>query len=227
MRYENIMEGRFISRPNRFIAEVEICGSVQRCHVKNTGRCRELLIPGAQVLLEKSTNPNRKTGYSLISVYKGGRLVNIDSQAPNRAVEEWIKNGGLGENVAALKAEVYYKSSRFDFCAKMGRETRFIEVKGVTLEEDGTALFPDAPTERGVKHLRELMDCVENGLEAQVIFVIQMAGVYCFRPNARTHLEFAQALKEAAMAGVQVCAYSCSVDRDSMVIDRPVPVILQ
>ena len=182
MKYKNIHEGIFIERPNRFIARVVIDGEEQICHVKNTGRCRELLVPGARVLLEEASNPQRKTRFDLVKVYKGERLVNMDSTAPNAVFGEFLRAGGLGFVPDYVKAEYSHGDSRFDYYFEYGNTKAFAEVKGVTLEEDSIARFPDAPTERGIKHLRGLMDCVEQGYEAYAVFVIQMRGINQFRP---------------------------------------------
>ena len=232
MKYEHITEGRFIDRPNRFIAHVEINGQVETVHVKNTGRCRELLIPGTQVFLEKSSNPARKTAYDLICVNKKGRgLINMDSQIPNKAALEWIKAGHLFPEKVQVTPEKTYGNSRFDFFVRggelmAGTREAFVEVKGVTLEEDGTAWFPDAPTERGIKHIEELIHCVEEGYDAYIIFVIQMKGVHCFRPNDRTHRAFGDTLRKAADSGVHILALDCLVTKDTMEIDEKIPVIL-
>lgn len=216
MKYTSIKEGVFLSRPNRFIANVLIDGSIEVCHVKNTGRCRELLYEGARVFLEKSQKPSRKTKYDLVGVYKGEVLFNIDSQAPNKVFGEYIK--ALFEDVKFIKPECKYKNSRFDFYVEYGDEKAFIEVKGVTLEENSVMLFPDAPTERGVKHLKELCDCVKEGYGAYAVFVIQAdAGDY-FTPNEKTHPEFARALSEAEKCGVKIIALRCKVDKDSIII---------
>lgn len=220
-----MVPGFFRARPNRFIAHIEIDGQVQVVHVKNTGRCRELLTPGAQVWCQKCSNPARKTQFDLIAVQKGDRLVNMDSQAPNAAVREWLSGGGLGE-LENLRAETFHGDSRFDFSfTKDGRQC-FLEVKGVTLETDGVCAFPDAPTERGAKHLRGLTELAREGLGAYVLFVIQMADVRYLHPNDATDPGFAQALREAAAAGVRVLAVDCAVTPDSMVIGKAVPVQL-
>ena len=177
MRYENITEGIFLKRPNRFIAHVEIDKRVEVCHVKNTGRCRELLVPGTPVFLEKSSNPNRKTQYDLIAVKKGNRLINMDSQIPNKVVEEWLLKGNLFGEGAVVKREVTYGNSRFDLYIETPDKKCFMEIKGVTLEEDGVVRFPDAPTQRGVKHVKELCRCIEDGYQAYIMFVIQMEDV--------------------------------------------------
>lgn len=225
MIYANCTSGIFLSRPNRFIAHVQLDGIVEVCHVKNTGRCRELLLPGAQVFLERSPNPARKTRYDLISVYKHGRLVNLDSQAPNKLFAEWAKAGGI-PSISLLRAECAHGDSRFDFYLEASGKQMFVEVKGVTLEEDGLALFPDAPTERGVKHLRGLAACVREGYGACAAFVIQMEGVHSFTPNRRTHPAFADALLEARDAGVTLLAFDCRVTPDSIIPGQPVPILL-
>ena len=224
MRYANIVEGIFLARPNRFIAHVEIDGAVEVCHVKNTGRCAELLIPGVQVWLQRSDNPARKTKFDLIAVRKGELLINMDSQAPNKAAAEFIPR--LFENVSLVKPEAKHGDSRYDFYIESDGRRIFMEVKGVTLEEHGTVMFPDAPTERGVKHLKGLAACIDEGYEAAVLFVIQMKGVSRFMPNERTHPEFADALRAAREAGVSVYAYDCMVTPDEMIIDAPVDIVL-
>lgn len=226
MRYENVVQGSFISRPNRFVARVEIDGQEEICHVKNTGRCRELLIPGASVFLQKSDNANRKTAYDLIAVQKGERLINMDSQIPNRVVEEWLRAGNLIGEGAYIKPEQKYGNSRFDLYIEQGERRIFMEVKGVTLEENGMARFPDAPTERGVKHVKELCQCIKDGYEAYIMFVIQMEDADGFEPNRRTHEAFAQALLEAREAGVNILAYDCQVRKDLINLRKPVTVYL-
>ena len=226
MQYDSVTEGVFISRPNRFIAHVELQGEPQTVHVKNTGRCRELLIPGARVYLQRSSRTDRKTAYDLIAVRKGDRLINMDSQIPNAAAEEWIRAGGLFPDLRLLKREVAYGDSRFDLYAEHGGGKAFIEVKGVTLEEDGVVRFPDAPTERGVKHLKELIRCHEEGCDAYILFVIQMQDVRWFEPNTATHPAFADALRQAAQRGVHVLAYDCLVQADRISVNAPVKVRL-
>ena len=226
MRYDNVTEAVFLRRPNRFIAEVELRGSTETVHVKNTGRCRELLIPGARVWLTASRNPARKTKYDLIAVQKGEMLVNLDSQIPNAAAAEWLQRGGMFPDLTQLRREVTYGDSRFDLYLEHGGKKAFLEVKGVTLEVDGAARFPDAPTERGVKHVQELIRCLDDGYEAYLLFVIQMQGVRCFEPNWATHPEFAQALQKAHAAGVKLLAYDCDVTPDSIQIRDPVPISL-
>ncbi|MBR6558256.1 MAG: DNA/RNA nuclease SfsA [Clostridia bacterium] len=218
MKYSNITEGTFISRPNRFIAYVNINGVTETCHVKNTGRCKELLIPGVKVILEVSDNPSRKTKYDLIAVYKGDILINIDSQAPNKVFYEWVKGSGLFGTDIYVKPECKYKNSRFDFYIKSGDRRIFVEVKGVTLEKDGVLLFPDAPTERGVKHLNELIDAKQNGYEAYVFFIIQTEKCLYFSPNRETHPEFADALRLAVKNGVTGVALTCSVGNDELTV---------
>ena len=226
MRYTNVSRCRFLERPNRFLARVEMEGQEVLCHVKNTGRCRELLNPGAVVYLQKSDNPNRKTGYDLIAVEKGEMLINMDSQIPNYVAAEWLRKGSLFPEGANIQMEKRYGNSRFDIYAEAGERKAFLEVKGVTLEVEGQARFPDAPTERGVKHVRELMGCVQEGYEAYLLFVIQMTGIQSFVPNWDTHPAFGSALQEAARAGVQILAYDCQVRPDEIVLDQPVPVLL-
>lgn len=216
MKYENMTKGRFISRPNRFIANVEINGVNEVCHVKNTGRCRELLVPGATVYVQESDNPNRKTKYSVIGVLKGNRKINMDSQVTNKVVHEWILNGNLFKDVILIKPEKKYKNSRFDFYVETNTEKAFIEVKGATLEEDNIVRFPDAPTERGVKHIYELCECIDEGYNAYIIFVIQMKDVLYFTPNDVTHKAFGDALREAEKKGVKIIAVDCNVTEDSI-----------
>lgn len=226
MNYNSIKKGRFLNRPNRFTAQVEIDGEEHIVHVKNTGRCKELLVPGATIFLEKSSNPLRKTQYDLIAVYKGKVLVNMDSQAPNKAVGEWIKNGGLLENPTIIKPEMKYGDSRLDFYIENESEKMYAEVKGVTLEIDGTAKFPDAPTERGRKHLGELIKAKQNGYRSAVIFVIQMKGCDCFTPNTQHDPAFAKELKRAAENGVEIIAVDCIITPDSITIDERIEVLI-
>ena len=225
MTYTDMVEGRFLARPNRFIAHVEIDGLVEICHVKNTGRCRELLPVGAQVWCQRSSNPNRKTKFDLITVKKAHRLINMDSQAPNIAVGQWLAQGGLGP-VEAIRPETFHGDSRYDFSFVKDGKTCFLEVKGVTLETDGVCAFPDAPTERGAKHLRGLTQAAWEGFGAYVLFVIQMADVKYLHPNDATDPEFGKALREAAQNGVQVLAVDCRVTENTMVIDNFVEVRL-
>ena len=225
MQYQNMVPGVFLSRPNRFIAHVEIQGQVEVVHVKNTGRCRELLPKGAEVYCQKSDNPNRKTKFDLITVRKGSRLINMDSQAPNAATREWLLAGGLGE-IQNLRSEHFHGDSRFDFSFTKDGKPCLLEVKGVTLENDGICAFPDAPTERGARHLKGLTEAAQEGFGAYVLFVIQMADVKHLHSNDATDPAFGKALREAAAAGVQVLAVDCQVEIDSMVIGKAVPVVL-
>ena len=225
MRYENMVPGIFLARPNRFIAHVEIAGQVEVCHVKNTGRCRELLPEGARVWCQQFDNPNRKTKFDLITVQKGQRWINMDSQAPNVAAKEWLLAGGLGE-ISELKGEYTHGDSRFDFSFMKDGRRCFLEVKGVTLEHDGVCAFPDAPTERGTKHLRGLTKLTQEGYGAYVLFVIQMADVVYLHPNDATDPNFGKALREAANAGVQVLAVDCWVTENTMQIRQFVEVQL-
>ena len=220
-----MIPGKFLSRPNRFVAKVEIDSQVHTVHVKNTGRCRELLTPNATVWCQKSDNPNRKTQFDLITVQKGDRLINMDSQAPNIAAGEWLRAGGLGE-VQNVKAETVHGDSRFDFSFTLDGKRCFLEVKGVTLEQDGVCAFPDAPTERGVKHLKGLTQAAKDGFGAFVLFVIQMPDVKYLHPNDLTDPAFGAALREAAANGVTVLAMDCAVTEDSMEIRLPVLVKL-
>ncbi len=226
MLYSNIQQGYFLSRPNRFIAHVEINGVIEICHVKNTGRCRELLTKRAVVYVQQHDDSKRKTKYSLIAVRKGNLLINMDSQAPNKAVAEWLTEKQLFGEIRVMKPECRHGNSRFDFYLETEKRKIFIEVKGVTLENDGIAMFPDAPTARGVKHLQELTDCLQQGYEAAAIFVIQFTGAKLFRPNYTTHPEFAKALRAAQAAGVQVMALECTVTPESMCIGKSVPLQL-
>lgn len=226
MQYKNCVKGTFLHRPNRFIAQVEINDVSHTVHVKNTGRCKELLVPDCTVYLETSDNPTRKTKYDLVAVEKGQLLINMDSAAPNDAVAEWLPESGLFSPAATIRREVTFGSSRFDFQVQDGEKTAFIEVKGVTLEQNGVALFPDAPTERGVKHLNELISCVEKGYDAFVIFVIQMQGIRLFSPNDVTHPKFGDTLRKAEKAGVKVLAMDCQVAKDGMTVQNPVSISL-
>ena len=226
MRYPNIHKARFLSRPNRFVANCEMAGELLTVHVKNTGRCRELLVPGAEVWLTKSDNPTRKTAFDLVAVQKGGRLVNMDAQAPNAVFGEFAREGGFLPDARNVRAEVRYGASRFDFQLETPEKTHFAEVKGVTLEENGVVRFPDAPTQRGVKHLKELQSASAAGYGAHAVFVIQMEDVKHFEPNDRTHAAFGEALREAARNGVQIHAFWCRVTPDSLVIAGEVPVVL-
>ena len=220
MKYCNIREGVFISRPNRFIAMVELDGRTEVCHVKNTGRCRELLVPGAKVLLEESDNPARKTKYDLVQVYKNHTLVNMDSQMPNYLVREWILQGRGFPDASLVQMEKQYRNSRFDLYVEYQGKKAFIEVKGVTLEQDGTARFPDAPTERGIKHLNELARATEEGFCCIAAFVVQMEEIHEVRANVATHKEFGEALERAKIAGVKVVCMECRVTEDTLEITK-------
>lgn len=222
MKYTDTVKGRFIKRPNRFIAEVELDGRTVTCHVKNTGRCRELLIEGATVILQRAEGGSRRTEYDLIAVYKGDRLINIDSQAPNKVFYEWVKNGFFVEAPTLIRPETVYGDSRFDLYAEAGEKRIFAEVKGVTLEDKGVAMFPDAPTERGVKHLRGLISAVKDGYEAYAVFVIQMENCKYFIPNRATDPDLYNALREAYLSGVKILCLSCTVEEDELTIaDNP------
>ena len=225
MEYANMVSGVFLSRPNRFIAHVEIDGRMEMVHVKNTGRCRELLPAGAEVFCQRSGNPARKTNYDLITVRKGSRLINMDSQAPNKAAMEWLSAGGLGP-LENLRAEAKHGDSRFDFSFTKDGRPCFLEVKGVTLETDGVCAFPDAPTERGAKHLRHLTELALQGYGCWVLFVIQMTDVKYLHPNDATDPSFGCALREAAAAGVHVLAMECAVTESTMTLTKPVPLVL-
>ena len=226
MTYDNIFEAVFLDRPNRFIAHILLNGQKQVCHVKNTGRCRELLVPGAAVYVQKAANPARKTAYDLIAVWKGGRLINMDAAAPNKVFGQWLSAGGAGFVPELIRPECVHGDSRFDFYFEHGGRKAFAEVKGVTLEDDGVVRFPDAPTERGVKHLHGLIRCVQEGFEAWAVFIIQMKGVKYFEPNRATHPEFAEALAQAAQAGVKLIALDCNVEKDSLNAADPVAIRL-
>lgn len=232
MIYKKIVSGRFIARPNRFIAQVEVDGKCETVHVKNTGRCKELLLPGVEVFLEKSDDPERKTLYDLVAVKKlrpGKKplLINMDSQIPNHAALEWLPESGLFSPQAKFKREVVFGKSRFDIFAEDFDRKAFIEVKGVTLEKDNIAMFPDAPTERGVKHVKELIECIKEGFEAYILFVVQMKDVHTFKPHDAMHREFGKALRYAAACGVKVLAMDCLVTPTSIKIDQPIKISLQ
>lgn len=231
MKYKKIVKGIFKERPNRFIAHVEIDGKLEVVHVKNTGRCREILKPGVIVYLEESDNPNRKTKYDLVAAVKEelpweNKIINIDSQVPNQVAEEWLKKGNIFSSEAVIKREVTYGESRFDFYIEDGGRKAFLEVKGVTLEYDGKASFPDAPTLRGVKHINGLIGCTEKGYEAYILFVIQMKGISTFSSNDITHPEFGQVLRQAKTAGVKIIAMDCETSEDGLEIRDEVSVVL-
>ncbi len=226
MIYTNIVKGKFLARPNRFIAHVEIDGEFHIAHVKNTGRCRELLLPGATIFLQESFSTTRKTKFDLISVYKEDNLFNMDSQIPNKVFFEWIREGNLFEDIKIIRPETTYGNSRLDFYIETEDKKIFVEVKGVTLEENGVAMFPDAPTERGVKHVMELEKSLQEGYEAYVVFILQMKGILYFTPNALMHKAFADAVKKAAKAGVKVLALDCQVTENSIIAGDLVEVRL-
>lgn len=225
MKYGYVADAVFLQRPNRFIAQVLLHGQEETVHVKNTGRCKELLVPGAKVYLEKGKNPARKTGWDLIAVEKGDRLINMDSQLPNKVAEEWLAQGGLGQ-FSQLLREQTWGASRLDFCLKDSRRTKYVEVKGVTLEEGGKVYFPDAPTVRGTKHLEELTRIRQEGMEAAVLFVVQMDGVTAFSPNDATDPAFGDALRRAKDAGVEIAAIDCLVRPEEVTPGQRVPVVL-
>ncbi|MBP3634133.1 MAG: DNA/RNA nuclease SfsA [Oscillospiraceae bacterium] len=222
--YKNMVPGTFCARPNRFIAHVQIAGKEEICHVKNTGRCKELLVPGAQVWCQHHDDPNRKTKWSLIAVQKGERLINMDSQIPNKVAYDYVNQGGLGFVPEFVKGEKTYGTSRFDLYYEAQGKKGFVEVKGVTLEQDGIARFPDAPTERGRKHLLELQKAASEGYEAWVLFVIQMSDIRHFEPNSATDPAFAEALRQVAQNGVRIRAAECAVTPNGLVITKEVPV---
>ena len=226
MKYKEMVEGVFVRRRNRFIAEVQTDGSVQEVHVRNTGRLRELFIQGVPVLLEPADNPERKTQFSLVCVKKKDQWISVDSTAPNQVVEEMVRENRLFSDVTYIKREKTFGKSRFDLYVEHGGHKHFIEVKGVTLEVDGVAKFPDAPTERGIKHIRELMEAKKQGYLASIIFVIQMKGVHKFMPNMGTHAAFGEVLKEAENAGVDILAVDCIVTRETLAGDAFIPVEL-
>lgn len=227
MIYENILPAVFVDRPNRFIAHVELNGKIEVCHVKNTGRCRELLIPGCRVYVQHQPSPTRKTAYDLIAVEKGERLLNMDANAPNRIFGEYVRAGRFLRGWSVIRPETTHGDSRFDFYLESPGHRLFAEVKGVTLEDDGVMRFPDAPTERGVKHLEGLARCVQEGYEAWAVFVIQTENVRWMEPNRRTHPAFADALRQAAQAGVHLLALDCHTEPDRLEIRRPVEIRLR
>ncbi len=224
--YKNIIKAEFISRPNRFIANIKIGGKEHICHVKNTGRCSELLLPGAEIYVQQHNNPKRKTQYSLISVVKENRLINIDSQVPNKAVHKWLLENNLFGDIEYIKPEYNYRSSRIDFFIQTKSKKILLEVKGVTLEENGIAMFPDAPTLRGINHINELINAKKEGYASYILFVIQMPAVRFFTPNYATHPEFGKALKSAKREGVKILAYDCITTKDSIAINSFCPVML-
>ena len=227
MIYENILPAIFVDRPNRFIAHVELNGRLEVCHVKNTGRCRELLIPGCRVYVQHQPSPTRKTAYDLIAVEKGERLLNMDANAPNRVFNEYVRAGRFLRGWSVIRPETTHGDSRFDFYLESPGHRLFAEVKGVTLEDDGVMRFPDAPTERGVKHLEGLARCIQEGYEAGAVFVIQTENVRWMEPNRRTHPAFADALRQAAQAGVHLLALDCHTEPNRLEIRRPVEIRLR
>ena len=223
MRYEKVISGKFISRPNRFIAHIDIDGTDEVCHVMNTGRMKELLLPGAEVFLCAAKNPERKTKYDLIGVRRSdGEIINIDSIAPNKVAGEYVRK--LFPDAVTVKPETFFEKSRFDFYIEDNKDKIFLEVKGVTLNIDGEARFPDAPTERGAKHLHELIEAKKQGFRACVLFVIAMKGCGSFAANAATDPKFAKALFEAKESGVEIFAVDCKVTADEIIADAPIPV---
>lgn len=224
MIYSNIKKAKFIDRPNRFIANVEIDEKREVCHVKNTGRCKELLIPDATIFVQESDRLKRKTNYDLISVYKDSILVNIDSQVPNKVFHEWVLSSGFFQNIVLIKPEYKYNSSRFDFYIETFEKKILVEVKGVTLEENGVAMFPDAPTLRGLKHINELVRSIDEGYETYIFFIIQMKGISYFTPNIATHKDFGDALKIAKKKGVNILAMDCIVTENSIKADSFIEV---
>lgn len=231
MNYKTVIKAEFIERPNRFVAYCKVNETIEKVHVKNTGRCRELLIPNCTVYLEESDNLNRKTKYSLIAVQKGDRLINMDSQVPNKVVYEALTNKtiilpNLDEEITFIKPEKTYKNSRFDIYLETENKKAFVEIKGVTLEEEGIVLFPDAKTERGVKHIKELIEAKKEGYYTYVIFVVQMKDVKYFTPNVKMHKELGDVLKKAQSKGVNILSYDCEVTPDSIKIKDEVNVKL-
>lgn len=222
MTYTNMKQARFLERPNRFIAHIELDGKPEVCHVKNTGRCKELLVPGATVFVQEFDSSTRKTKYDLIAVRKGNRLINMDSQVPNKVFYEWASGGHFIPNLTQIKPESKYGNSRFDFYIETLNQKIFVEVKGVTLEEHGVAMFPDAPTERGLKHINELIKAKQQGYESYLIFVIQMDNIHYFTPNSLTHKAFALKVNEAQEQGVHILALDCHVSETSITMGNPV-----
>lgn len=226
MKYKNIVQGNFILRENRFIAQVDIKGKSETVHVKNTGRCKELLVPGAKVYLQGSKKKERKTKWDLVTVQKGERLINMDSQAPNTLVREWIDEGGIGSDISLIKPEYTYGSSRLDFYLERGEKRILIEVKGVTLEQDNWVMFPDAPSKRAIRHVEELCESLKHGYESYIIFVVQMDQVEYFSPNEAMHPDFAKSLRKAEKLGVHIQALTCKVEETQVKINGEIPVIL-
>lgn len=226
MQYDNMIPAIFLDRPNRFIANIEIDGLRQVAHVKNTGRCKEILTPGARVWVRENSDPHRKTRFDVITAQKNERMINIDASAPNAAVKEWLPESGLFRQISLIRPETTFGRSRFDFYIEGDGRRMFMEVKGATLEDRGVVRFPDAPTERGLKHIKELEASLAGGFDACVLFVIQMKNVEYFEPNSATHEAFADALYQAHRAGVRILARDCRITPDSMEIADPVPVRL-
>ena len=224
MKYKNIKQAEFLSRPNRFIANIEVDGETKVCHVKNTGRCKELLTDRAKIYVQHFPNTARKTEYDLIAVEKNGMLINMDSQAPNKVFHEWVNSGGFIDGITYIKPECKYKNSRFDFYMETATRKIFAEIKGVTLEEDGIVMFPDAPTERGIKHINELIECKSEGYDAHIFFIIQMEKCKYFTPNRKTHPEFAEAVERARANGVGVTALNCKVSPDELKISKEIEI---
>ncbi len=224
MQYDNIRRGQFISRPNRFIANILVNGKEEICHVKNTGRCTELLVPGATIFVQEVKNDRRRTKFDLVSVFKGERLVNIDSQIPNNIFREWIESNNYFPGLSLVKPEYKYRNSRLDYYLEAGDQKIMVEIKGVTLEKDGAAFFPDAPTERGIKHINDLCHAITEGYEAYLIFIIQMKNVLYFAPNRETHPAFADAVLRSVDMGVQLLALDCDVTADSITVGNYVKV---
>ena len=226
MKYKNIVKGKFLERPNRFIAYAEINGKTETVHVKNTGRCKEILIPGVTCYFEKSNNPNRKTLYDLVCVKKGDRLINIDSQVVNKVFGEYLVSGKYFKNLDYIKPEKIYGKSRIDFYAERGKEKILIEVKGVTLENNNVVSFPDAPTERGTKHIYELIKAHKEGYETYIVFVVQMNNIKYFKPNDETDPKFGQALREGKKEGVKIIALDCNVFENEIFIENKINILL-
>ena len=231
MKYSSIVPGTFIRRENRFIGLCLVQGKQERVHIRNTGRCAELFLPGTPVFLQYAPSPKKKTAYTLVALYKGNRLINLDSLAPNKLVLEYLAQGNLFPGMAAtaenLRGEVRYGASRLDGAFTIAGQTAYLEIKGVTLERDGAAYFPDAPTERGIRHIFELCKACQEGFLTYLIFVVQMQGIDFFAPNYATHPAFAQALKEAQQAGVRILAYDCRVQPECLELGAPVPIKIE
>jgi len=228
LKYNDVIEGIFLNRPNRFIAEVLIDNNVERVHVKNTGRCKEILVYGTKVYLEKSNNANRKTKFSIISAFKENTLINIDSQAPNKVVYEAIKSGKIDEfkDITYIRREVVFDKSRFDLYYERGKKKGFIEIKGVTLEKDKLALFPDAPTERGAQHVEEMIKAKKEGLEGFIFFLIQMENISIFTPNYLMDKKFGENVKRAKSCGVNIIGYNSIVTKNEIKIGKKIKILV-